>query len=144
MNQSDNPATALPYDHVVFYAKIQGAGAAAPVRAPTTFSATSSIGYMHASNNFISLTAADITRSGAGAYTAKLRDGIPVVLDIDARCWSSTGAAAYKDVYITDYNPTTRVISFGTNLATSGAATDLLATDFVTFTITGQKSVPVY
>lgn len=144
MNRSENLAFSMSPESIAFYAKIQGAGAVAPVRAPTTFSATSSIGYMHASNNFVSLIAADITRSGVGAYTAKLSDSLPVILDIDARCWSSTGAAAYKDVYITDYNPTTRVITFGTNLATTGAATDLLATDFVTFIITGQKSVPTY
>lgn len=143
MNQSENQAFAMPYEHMVFYAKIQGAGAAAPVRAPTTFSATSSAGFMHASNNFVSLTAVDITRAGVGDYTAKLRDGIPVVLDIDARCWS-TNAATAKDVYIRDYNPTTRVITFGTNLATSGAVADLAATDFVVFTIVGQKSAPVY
>lgn len=144
MNQSENQAYGMPSEQITFYAKIQGAGAAAPVRAPTVFSATSAAGYMHPSHNFISLTATDITRSGVGAYTAKLRDSTPVVLDIDGRVWSTTGAAAYKDVYITDYNPTTRVITFGTNLATTGAATDLLATDFVTFIITGQKSVPTY
>jgi len=143
MNRSDNPATALPYEHCVFYAKIQGAGAAAPVRAPTTFSATSSAGFMHASNNFVSLTAADITRAGVGDYTAKLSDGLPVVLDIDARVWSNSAATA-KDVYIRDYNPTTRVITFGVNLTTSGAVADLAATDFVVFTIAGQKTVPVY
>ena len=143
MNQSDNPATALPYEHVVFYAKLQGAGAAAPVRAPTTFSATSSAGFMHASNNFVSLTATDITRAGVGDYTAKLRDGIPVVIDIDGRVWSTTAATA-KDVYIRDYNPTTRVITFGVNLATTGAVADLAATDFLVFTIVGQKTVPVY
>lgn len=134
----------MPAEMITFFAKIVGTGGTAPVRAPTTFSATSSAGYMAASNNFISLTAADITRSGAGAYTAKLRDGCPVVLDIDIRIWSTTGAAAYKDGYITDYNPTTRVITFGTSLATTGAAADLLATDFLTFIITGQKGVPVY
>lgn len=144
MNQSDNPCTAMPVEQCVCYAKIQGAGAAAPVRAPTTQSLTSSIGFLCASCNFVSLTATDITRSGAGAYTMKLRDSFPFILDIAAVVWSSTGAAAYKDCYITDYNPSTRVITFGTNLATSGAATDLLSTDFVTFTITGCKTMPPY
>lgn len=143
MQQSENPSAAMPSEHLVFYAKIQGAGAAAPVRAPTTFSATSSAGFLHASNNFISLTAADITRAGVGDYTAKLRDSVPVVIDIDGRIWSTTAATA-KDVYIRDYNPTTRVITFGTNLTTSGAVADLAATDFLVFTIVGQKSVPVY
>lgn len=144
MNQSENPASAMPYDHLVFYAKIQGQGAAAPIRAPSTFSATSMASYMHASNNYVSPVAADITRSGVGAYTAKLRDGLPVVLDIDGRVNATTGAAAAKDVYVVDYNPTTRVITFGTNLATTGAAVDLLTTDFLTFVISGQKSVPAY
>ena len=144
MNQSENLAYAMVPEQITLYAKIQGAGAAAPVRAPTTFSATSMAGYMHASNNFISQTAADITRAGVGAYTAKLRDSLPVVLDIDGRVNATTGAAAAKDVYIVDYNPTTRVITFGVNLATTGAVVDLLATDFLTFIITGMKSVPGY
>lgn len=144
MNESENQAFAMPRESITFYAKLQGAGAAAPVRAPTLLSLTSTAGFMHASNNFVSLTAADITRSGVGAYTAKLRDSVPVVLDIDGRVFATTGAAAYKDVYITDYNPTTRVVTFGTNLATTGAAVDLLSTDFLTFIITGQKNIPVY
>lgn len=144
MNSSENAAYAMPYGQITMYAKIQGAGAAAPVRAPSTFSATSAIGFMHASNNFAPTVATDITRSGAGAYTIKFSDGFPVILDIDIRIWSSTGAAAYKDAFITDYNPGTRVLTFGTNLATSGAATDLLSTDFVTFVITGMKGTPAY
>lgn len=144
MNDSENQAFAMPREHITFYAKIQGAGAAAPVRAPVLFSATSSAGYMHASNNYVSLTATDITRSGVGAYTAKLRDGLPTVLYIDAMVFATTGAAAYKDVFITDYNPTTRVITFGVNLVTSGAAVDLLSTDFLTFIIHGQKNIPTY
>lgn len=143
MNQSEHLAYAMPYEQIVLYAKIQGAGAAAPVRAPTTFSTTSAAGYMHASHNFVSLTATDITRAGVGDYTAKLRDGLPVVIDIDARIWS-TNAATAKDCYIRDYNPTTRVITFGTNLTTSGAVADLASTDFLVFTIVGTKSVPVY
>lgn len=144
MNQSENQAFAMPYESITLYAKLQGAGAAAPVRAPTTFSATSSAGYMAASNNFVSQTAADITRSGVGAYTAKLRDGLPVVNYVEGMVWATTGAAAAKDVFVFDYNPTTRVITFGVNLATTGAAVDLLATDFLTFKIDGQKSIPVY
>lgn len=142
MNQSENPASAMPYDHIVFYAKIQGAGAAAPVRAPTTFSATSSIGYMHASNNFVSLTATDITRVSAGVYTMKLRDGLPVILNISGDVWGP--AATSKNLVIQDYNPTTRVVSFTTNLESTGAATDLAAADFAVFEIKGQKSIPAY
>ena len=144
MNESENASYAMPREQITFFAKIQGAGAAAPVRAPTLFSATSSAGFMHASNNYVSLVAADITRSGVGAYTAKLRDSVPVVNDVDGRVFATSGAAAAKDVYVIDYNPTTRVITFGTNLATTGAAVDLLSTDFLVFTITGQKSVPSY
>lgn len=143
MIRSDYPCTALPYEQTTFYAKIQGAGAAAPVRAPTTFSSTSSRGFMHASNNLVTLTASEITRAGVGDYTAKLQDGLPVVLDITGRVWS-TAAAGAKDCYIRDYNPETRVITFGTNLATTGAVADLAATDFLVFTIVGQKTVPVY
>lgn len=144
MNCSENQAFAMPYEHIVVYGKIQGQGAAAPLRAPTTFSATSSAGFMHSSNNFVSTVAADITRSGVGAYTVKFSDGLPVVLDIDIRVWSTAGAAAYKDAYVTDYNPTTRVLTFGTSLATSGVATDLATTDYAVFSISGQKSVPGY
>lgn len=144
MNRSENQAYAMPPGQITMYAKIQGQGGAAPIRCPTTYSATSTAGFMHASNNFVSAVAADITRSGAGAYTAKLSDGLPVVLDIDGRVFATSGAAANKDVYVTDYNPTTRVITFGTNLATSGAATDLATTDFLVFTITGMNSIPGY
>jgi len=144
MNRSENPSYAMPYEHITMYGKLQGQGAAAPIRAPSTFSATSSAGFMHSSNNFVSTIAADVTRTGVGAYTVKFSDGIPVVIDIDLRIWSTTGAAAYKDGYVTDYNPTTRVLTFGTNLATSGAATDLATTDFLVITIVGQKGVPGY
>ncbi len=144
MNDSESAAYAMPYGQIMFYGKIQGAGAAAPVRAPTTFSATSMAGYMHSSNNYVSAPAGDITRSGVGAYTVKFRDGLPVVLDIDGRVNATTGAAAAKDVYIVDYNPNTRVVTFGVNLATTGAVVDLLSTDFLTFVITGQKGTPAY
>lgn len=142
MNQSENIAFAMPYEQITFYAKIQGAGAAAPVRAPTTFSATSSIGFMHASNNFCSAVATDITRASAGVYTMKLRDGLPVMLNISGDVWGP--AATSKNLVIQDYNPTTRVVSFTTNLETTGAATDLAAADFVVFELKGQKGIPAY
>lgn len=144
MIESENPAYAMPRETITYFAKLQGAGAAAPIRAPNLSTGVSAAAMSLASNNFISLTATDITRSGVGAYTAKLRDILPMVLDIDGRVWATTGAAAYKDVYITDYNPTTGVITFGTNLATSGAPADLLSTDFLVFTIIGQKNKPAY
>lgn len=133
----------MPYGQITMFGKITGTGGTPPVRSPTTFSATSSAAWMHTSHNFVSTVAADITRAGIGDYTVKLQDGLPVVLDIDARCWS-TAAAGAKDVYIRDYNPTTRVITFGTNLATSGAVADLATTDTVVFTIVGTKDVPAY
>jgi len=139
MNQSENIAYAMPAETITFYAKVQGAGAAAPVRCPTTVSATSFKGFMHASNNFVSLTASDITRSGAGVYTAKLRDSVPVVLNIIPELVGTDG----KWAQVTDYNPTTRVISFQTFSAV-GAAADMASTDFLTFQIEGQKNLPVY
>lgn len=142
MNDSEYLSFGMPREHITFYAKIQGAGAAAPVRAPTTFSATSSVGFMHASNNYVSLTAADIVRSGAGVYTMKLRDGLPVVLDVDATVWGP--AATAKTIILQDYNPTTRVLSFTSLLESTSAATDLAAADFVVFTFKGQKNVPAY
>ena len=45
---------------------------------------------------------------------------------------------------IQDYNPTTRVLTFASNLESTGAATDLAAADFVVFTFTGQKNTPTY
>lgn len=143
MNQSENPAWAMPYEQISFYAKIQGAGNGnPPVRAPTTFSSTSSIGFMHASNNFCSLTASDITRSGVGLYTMKLRDSVPVILDVDAKVWGPSATA--KDIYIQDYNPSTRVLSFAVFLQSTSAAADLQAADFATFAFSGQKNIPAY
>lgn len=142
MNQSENPAYAMSSEQVTFYAKIQGAGAAAPVRAPTTFSATSWIGFMHASNNYVSIVATDIVRSGAGVYTMKLRDSFPVILYIHGEVCGPVATA--KTVVIQDYNPTTKVLSFSTFLESSNALTDLAAADFVTFKFEGQKNLPVY
>ena len=142
MNDSENIAFAMPREHITFYAKIQGAGAAAPVRAPTTYSATSSIGFMHASNNYCSLTATDITRSAPGVYTMKLRDSLPVILDVEGNCWGP--AATAKTIVIQDYNATTKVLSFTSVLESSSAAADLAAADFVVFTFKGQKNLPVY
>jgi len=133
---------AMALEQITHFAKIQGAGAAAAVRAPTTYSATSSIGFMHASNNFAPIVATDIVRTGAGAYTMKLLDGLPVILKIFGECWGP--AATAKKIVVQDYNPTTRVLSFTSLLETTGAATDLAAADFVTFTIIGTKSIPTY
>lgn len=142
MNDTEHIAFAMPREHITLYAKIQGAGAAAPVRAPITPSSTSSIGWMYASNNYCSLVATDITRASAGVYTMKLRDGLPVILNISGDVWGP--AATAKNLVVQDYNPTTRVVSFTTNLESTGAATDIAAADFVVFEIKGQKSVPTY
>jgi hypothetical protein len=139
MNQSENPAYGMPAELVIFFAKVQGAGAAAPVRAPTTFSNTSWKGFMFASNNFISPVAADITRSGAGVYTAKLRDVTGHVIEINPSLAGTDG----KWAQVTDYNHSTQVISFQT-FSAAGAATDMASTDFLTFTIFGQKVKPTY
>lgn len=139
MNQSENLAYAMPSELIIFFAKVQGAGAAVPVRCPTTVSSTSFKGFMHASNNFVSITASDITRSGAGVYTAKLRDSCPVIDQIVPELNGTDG----KWCQVTDYNPTTKVISFQTFSAV-GAATDIASTDFITFTLYGQKNLPVY
>jgi hypothetical protein len=112
---------------------IQGAGAAAPVVAPTTFSATSSKGFMSQLNNFVSTVAGDIVRSGVGVYTVKFRASLPVNFDITANVWGPNGTWSS----IVDFNPTTGILSFKT-FAAAGAAADLAATEFVHFTVIGQ------
>jgi hypothetical protein len=142
MNSSESLAYAMSPEHITFYAKIQGTGATPPVRAPTTFSATSAIGYMAASNNWCSTVATDITRASAGVYTMKLRDSTANVLGINADVWCPQ--ATSKSAIIQDYNPTTRVLSFTVTLDSTNAPTDLAAADFVIFEIKGQKSIPGY
>lgn len=140
MNQSENPAYSMSPELIIFFAKVQGAGAAtAPVRAPTTFSNTSWKGFMFASNNFVSTLAADIATSATGVYTAKLRDVTGHVINIIPTLAGTDG----KQVQVTDYNHSTQVISFQT-FTKAGVAVDLAATDFVTFTIFGQKVKPTY
>ena len=137
MNRSEykNMASMSP-ETVTFNGLIQGAGAAAPVVAPTTFSSTSSKGYASIANNYVSRVATDITRSGVGAYTVKFVDSIPVVFDIDANVWGPNGTTAT----ISDYNPSTRTVTILT-WSVVGAAADLAATEFLRFTIWGQLSV---
>lgn len=123
----------------IFHASVQGAGAAAPTVPTTVFSSTSSIAYQARSVNYVSTVAGDITRSGAGVYTAKLVDSVPVVFDIIPTLWGADS----KRVQVTGYNPSTRVISFQTTNA-AGAATDIATTDFVKFNIVGTTDVPPY
>jgi hypothetical protein len=66
----------------------------------------------------------------------KLKDGIPVVLDVCPDVWGPNGTKAS----LLDYNPTTRILSFNT-WTVAGAAVDLAATEFARFTILGQLSV---
>jgi hypothetical protein len=119
-----------------FVGMVQGAGAAAPVIPTTVQSTTSSKSWLSAANNFVSSTAGDIVRSGVGVYTIKLKDGLPVVFDISPAVWGPSGTWAT----ISDYNPTTRVISVLT-WAAGGAAADLAATEFLHLTISGQMTV---
>jgi hypothetical protein len=121
---------------VTFFGSVQGAGAAIPVIPTTTQSTTSSIQPMTAANNYVSGTSGDITRSGVGVYTLKLKDSIPVILDIAPNIWGTDG----KWCQITDYNPTTRIVSLKV-FAAAGAAADLASTDNLKLTITGQLSV---
>jgi hypothetical protein len=140
MNSSENQAFAMPAEHILFYAMIQGAGAGnAPVVPSIVQNKTSMLAFMARSNNFVSIAPGDITRNNTGAYSAKLRDGLPQILDIDANLWGVDG----KQAQMVDYNPTTRVMAFGV-FSSSGALVDLAATDFVRFTISGQKNVPAY
>lgn len=140
MNQSEEIAYSMTRELMIFFAKIQGAAAAAPIRAPTTFSNTSWKGFMFGSNNFISLTATDIVRSGVGVYTAKLRDIPGHIVEIIPTLAGTDG----KQPQVQDYNHSTQVISFSVFKVTDGTAVDLAATDFVTFTIFGQKVKPTY
>ncbi len=137
MNRSEyRQYASMSPDSVTFNGLIQGAGAAIPVVAPTTFSATSAKGYATLANNFVSRVATDITRSGVGAYTVKFVDSIPVVFDIDANVWGPNGTTAT----ISDYNPTTRVVTLLT-WGPTGTAADLAATEVLRFTVWGQLSV---
>lgn len=116
---------------MTFIAVLQGAGAAQPVIPPTTYSTTSSKGYCSAANNF----AASATRSGVGQYTMTLKDGCPVALDVAPNVWGPNGTWAT----ISDYNPSTKVLTFFT-WAAGGAAADLAATEFVRFSFACQAS----
>jgi hypothetical protein len=119
-----------------FMAMVQGAGAAAPVIPSTVHSNTTAKLQATAANNFASGVAGDITRSGVGVYTIKLKDGLPEILDIGPNVWGPNGTWST----ILDYNPQTRVVSVNT-WAAGGAAADLAATEMLRLTISGQMSV---
>lgn len=126
-------------EQVTVYGKVQGAGAAAPVIPTATVSTTSSKTFMQRSANFVSQTAGDITRSGVGVYTAKFRQLPPIVIDVGVNIMGPNGTWST----VLDVNPSTRVVSFNT-WAAGGAAADLAATEFLTFTIQGQNTIPGY
>lgn len=126
-------------EQATIYGLIQGQGAAAPVVAPTAFSATSSKSFMPRSVNWVSLVASDIVRSSAGVYTVKFVENMPYVIDITPAVWGPSGIWAS----IVDYNPTTRVVSVQT-FAAGGAAADLTTNDYLRFTVTGSFTVPPY
>lgn len=137
MNRSpNNQVYAMPQEMCTFFASVQGNGAAIPVIPTTTLSTTSSIQPMTAADNFASGVAGDIVRSGVGVYTIKLKDGVPVVLDIDPNVWGTDG----KWAQMTDYNPATRIMSVKV-FSAAGAAADLAGTDNLKFTIYGRLSV---
>jgi hypothetical protein len=121
---------------VVAFGSVQGNGTNPPTIPTTTFSATSSLSFMSATNNFVSSTAGDITRTSAGIYTVKFKDTIPVVFDISVNVWGTSGMWSQD----TDYNPTTRVLTFNTRNA-GGTLTDITTAEFVKFTITGSLAV---
>lgn len=115
---------------------VQGAGVAIPVIPTTTLSVSSSIQPMTAADNMVSGTAGDITRSGAGVYTLKLKDSLPVILDIIPNIWGTDG----KQAQLTDYVPSTRILTVKVYTA-AGVAADLAATDNLKLTIFGRLSV---
>lgn len=126
----------MSVDVITFFGSVQGAGAAIPVIPTTVLSTTSSIQPMKAQDNFVSGVAGDITRGGVGVYTIKLKDGVPVIYDISPNVWGTDG----KFAQVTDYNPSTRVVSVKT-YSSVGAAADLAATDNLKLTIVGSNSV---
>lgn len=132
MNRSPEPVSfVMSRDMCTFFASVQGAGAAAPTIPTTTLSTTSSIQPMKAEDNFA--LAGGIARSGVGVYTITLKDSLPYVFDIGVSVWGTDG----KWGQMTDYNPTTRVISVKT-YAAGGAAADLATTDNLKLTIVGR------
>lgn len=119
----------------IFFASVQGAGAAIPTIPTTTMSTTSSIQPMTAQDNYASGVAGDIVRSGVGVYTIKLKDSCPIVLSIIPTVWGTDG----KSAQMTDYNPATRIMSVKTYSAV-GAAADLATTDNLKFTVLARLS----
>jgi hypothetical protein len=136
MDRSPNsPPVHMSPGVCVFHGSVQGAGAAIPVIPTTTHSTTAALHPMSAQNNYVSATAGDITRSGVGAYTLKLKDRLPVILDIAPNVWGADG----KRAQVTGYDPSTRILSVQVYSA-AGAAADLASTDNLKLTVYGQLS----
>ena len=136
MNRSPYPDVSMSLEQCSLWASVQGAGAAAPTIPTTTLSLTSSIQPMTPQDNYASTVAGDITRSGVGLYTVKLKDSLPIILDILPNVWGTDG----KQAQMTDYNPTTRVIIVKT-YTSAGVAVDLASTDNLKFNILGRLSI---
>lgn len=135
MNRSPNPIVHAGTEVCVMSGSVQGAGAAIPVIPTTTLSTSSSLHYMSAADNMVSGTAGDITRSGVGVYTLKLKEALPVILDILPNVWGADG----KRAQVTGYNPSTRVVSVAVYTA-AGVAADLASTDNLKLTVIGRLS----
>ncbi len=137
MNRSENLFNHMSPDAITFQGSVRGAAAAPPTITPTVIPSpnTTQIQYMAASDNFI-LSAA---RSGVGAYTFKLKDGVPVVFDCDVNIWGLDG----KQAQVADYNPNTLTLTV-TVLSSAGAAADLATTDNLRFTFLGRLTIPPY
>lgn len=127
-----------------FYGMLQGAGAAAPVYPTNVPSTTSSKGFMQKSTNVISSVANDTVRTGTGAYTTKLRLAAagsiglpPLLLDVSLNVWGPNGTWST----VSDYNPSTGVLTFLT-FAAGGSAADLQATEFLHFVFAFQNTLP--
>lgn len=114
---------------------VQGNTTNPPTIPTTTISTSSSKGFMQKLTNKVSTVSGDITRSGVGVYTLKFSEGLPIVLDISVNVWGPSGTWAS----VTDYNESTRVLSFQT-FAAGGAAADLATTEFAHITVLGQMA----
>lgn len=130
------PLVSMSNETCIMSGSVQGAGAAIPVIPTTTLSTSSSIQPMTAADNMVSGTAGDITRSGAGVYTLKLKDKMPVILDIIPNVWGTDG----KRAQLTDYVPSTRILTIKVYTA-AGVAADLASTDNLKLTIYGRLTV---
>jgi hypothetical protein len=130
------PLVSMSLEACIMSGSVQGAGAAIPVIPTTTLSTTVSLHAMAAADNMVSGTSGDITRSGVGTYTLKLKDKLPVILDVIPNVWGGDGRKAC----VTGYNPTTRVLSVQVYDA-AGAADDLESTDNLKLTIYGRLTV---